>query len=264
MSKQKSLVKFQGKMDGISFYETKGGHFARMAKGPSRQRILTDPKFKRTRENLTEFTSLALARKLFRSSVRSVSNLTDGELHLRLSTVFRGMAKRSDGIRGQRPVAVSQNRDVLKNLELNTLYKFAAICPVRVTPAHPESRTSGSLAVQPFVPAEMITAQPTATHFRLVQLLSLMPDVVFRPESGKYESVDTFYDGLHEISFSDYVDVSSTQQVTLTLETSLGNAPPPGPNVSVMQGLGIIFYEQIGAIHYPLSQGNGMQLVDIF
>jgi hypothetical protein len=153
---------------------------------------------------------------------------------------------------------------VLKNLELNTHYKVAAICPVRVTPAHAENRASGSLVVQPFVPVEMITAQGTATHFRLVQLLGAMPDVVFRPESGKYESADTFYDGLNEISFSDYIDVTSTQQVTLTLETSLGNAPPPGPTVSVMQGLGIIFYEQIGTIHYPLSQGNGMQLVDIF
>jgi hypothetical protein len=97
MSKQSSLIKFTGKMDGISFYETKNGHFARRAKGPSKNRIMTDAKFQRTRENMTEFSSIALAGKLFRKPLQPVAALTDSNLRHRLSKLFRGVLKRSDG-----------------------------------------------------------------------------------------------------------------------------------------------------------------------
>ena len=55
MSKQKGLIKLEGNIGGISFYVSDGEYLARMANGPSKERIANDPAFKRTRENNKEF-----------------------------------------------------------------------------------------------------------------------------------------------------------------------------------------------------------------
>jgi hypothetical protein len=58
--------------------------------------------------------------------------------------------------------------------------------------------------------------------------------------------------------------LKSVQPVTITLEAALQGTPVVGANVSMIQGLGIMFFEQIGSVYYPLGQGNAMKLVDIF
>jgi hypothetical protein len=110
----------------------------------------------------------------------------------------------------------------------------------------------------------MIGAQPTATHFRFVHLIGTIPDVVYNVATLKHESADSFFDGLHQITFSDYVSLKSNEPVTLALEAVLQGVPQIGATVSVMQGLGIMFFEQIGSVYYPLRQGNAMKLVDVF
>src|SRR6187551_2063957 len=107
MSKQSSLITFTGKMNGISFYQNrKGDHLARKAKGPSKERILTDPNFARTRENLSEFTGLALSVASFTKVFASVKNMKDGQLRTRLVKILRSIAKRNQGIRGQRSIEI--------------------------------------------------------------------------------------------------------------------------------------------------------------
>ena len=73
MSKQKGLIKLEGNIGGISFYSSDGEHLARMANGPSKERISKDPAFKRTRENNMEFGASAKVSKAFRLALATVS-----------------------------------------------------------------------------------------------------------------------------------------------------------------------------------------------
>src|SRR6187549_3853749 len=102
MSKQSSLIKFTGKMGGISFYKRKdGSHMARQAGGVTKERIMTDPKFARTRENLSEFAGLNRAVSSFTQMLNVVKNYKDGTLRGRLSRILRSIIKQSEGLRGQ-------------------------------------------------------------------------------------------------------------------------------------------------------------------
>jgi hypothetical protein len=85
MSKQSSLVKFTGKMGGISFYKKDGEHVARMAGGPTRERILNDPRFARTRENMSEFSGMAQAAASLTRIFAPVKNLGDNKLFSQVS-----------------------------------------------------------------------------------------------------------------------------------------------------------------------------------
>jgi hypothetical protein len=67
MSKQVGLIKLKGNLGDVSFYQSEGDHLARMASGPSKERIMTDQAFQRTRENNAEFGGSAKAAKAFRT-----------------------------------------------------------------------------------------------------------------------------------------------------------------------------------------------------
>ena len=64
MAKQTSVITLNGKIGGLSFYKTKDGYFAREKGGVSRSRVMNDPKFARTRENIREFNENIRAVKL--------------------------------------------------------------------------------------------------------------------------------------------------------------------------------------------------------
>src|SRR5690554_3694840 len=85
MAKQTSIITLNGQIGGMSFYKTKDGYFAREKGGASKSRIMSDPKFARTRENIREFQDTAKAVKLLKDTLRpAIVKISDSRLHNRL------------------------------------------------------------------------------------------------------------------------------------------------------------------------------------
>jgi len=55
MAQQDSFLKLKGRIGDLTFYKTKNGHQVREKGGVTAQRIATDPKYQRTRENNADF-----------------------------------------------------------------------------------------------------------------------------------------------------------------------------------------------------------------
>ena len=70
MARQTGLVKFNGTLGGLTFYKSQDGYLVKEKGGVSGERIKTDPRFARTRENGDEFKIAAQSGKLLRDSVR--------------------------------------------------------------------------------------------------------------------------------------------------------------------------------------------------
>ena len=66
MATNESLIKLKGNIGGLSFYEGDGKNLVKMSNGPEKERIMTDPAYKRTRENMQEFGGAATVGKAFR------------------------------------------------------------------------------------------------------------------------------------------------------------------------------------------------------
>ena len=52
MAKQQSFLKVAGTLDGLTFYKSVDGHLVRTKGGVSKGRIMNDPAYIRTRENI--------------------------------------------------------------------------------------------------------------------------------------------------------------------------------------------------------------------
>ena len=63
MAKQTGVITLEGRVGRLSFYKTKDGYLAREKGGVSKSRILNDPRFARTRENMREFADNAKSSK---------------------------------------------------------------------------------------------------------------------------------------------------------------------------------------------------------
>jgi hypothetical protein len=258
MSKQFGLVKLDGRLGDVSFYSQNGVHRARLAKGIKKGRILTDPSFERTRENISEFQGLAMAVKSFGTSIQKVSNFKDRDRSTRLRKVFRTIMKRADALRGQRPVLISQNRDLLQGFELKSDVDLLSVfsSPIMTTNA---SRTSVKTDVSP--KRDQVTPPPGATHYRLVQLLAPIADTVYNAEVKTF-APSTELGGMSEVTYSDYIPVRAVADESISLETTL-DAPALADDVTVLLGLGIVFYEKTGSEYYSLAQNSAMKIVGV-
>ena len=167
MAKQTSIITLNGNVGGLSFYKTKDGHMAREKGGVSKDRIMNDPRYARTRENLKEFTENIRSVKMVQDTIRpAIIRIADPRLYQRL---VRQMMKvlRTDPVngRGQRVVAEG-DWNLLSGFELNANAILSGTLRTEYTIT--DTPTDWSCVIPAFLPADYLVIPQGATHFRLM------------------------------------------------------------------------------------------------
>lgn len=166
MAKQTSIITLNGKVGGLLFYKTKDGYFAREKGGIPKSRIMTDPKFARTRENIQEFTENAKSAKLFMDTARPATlRIADPKIYTRLVRVMMQILKTDPvNTRGERKVSEG-NWSLLQGFELNARASLSST--LRVEYAQINTATEWGVSIPPFLPADFLIVPEGATHFRV-------------------------------------------------------------------------------------------------
>lgn len=267
MSKQTSLIKLKGNIGGISFYKSKGMDLARIANGPSKERIATDSSYQRTRENNTEFGGSVMVGKALRIALAVVlqdksSSYTAG----RLTRIFKEVLNKSTGVRGQRDIRLSANKTMLEGFEFDEQNSFPGQFPVAFTVEPNAARNASVVTTASFLPNGLLKAPSGSTHFRLVSVLAVVSDYAYNTATGHYEPTDAALNQLNTVVYGEATAINATNPVTLTLNGVLPGAIPPvmTDTVSVVQCLGIEFFQRIGTVDYPLAAGRCLKIVKVF
>jgi len=263
MSKQKGIIKLEGNLGGISFYSSDGEHLARIANGPSKDRISKDPAFKRTRENNMEFGGSAKVSKSFRLSLGTVlKDMAGRYLTARLTKIFKIINLKATGTRGQRPIELSQYKDTLKNFDLDKNISLSSIFSAPYTLTSVPDRNEVTVVVPNFVPDDFINAPAGSTHFKLILLLGTVSDFQYNAGFSGYEAIDASQNSLSVVELSTIRPLGSTPS-TFNLTATLNGAPVLVPEVSGIVCLGIQFYQEVGGNYYPFAQDNAMKVIDV-
>ena len=118
MAKYKSLFNVEGTLGEVTFYKNKDGYYIRNKGVVSKNRILNDPAFARTRENLSEFGNTAKTGKQIRQAINSLLfDAKDSKVTSRLTKVL-SLVRNEDitSARGQRSVAIGLSTPTGKTL----------------------------------------------------------------------------------------------------------------------------------------------------
>lgn len=238
MAKLKSLIKLEGTMEDLTFYKGADGYFVRTKGGVSRNRILNDPAFARTRENGAEFGSIAGSGKLLRTALGPmVFKAKDSKLTSRLVKVM-GQIKNLDSVsvRGARNVAMGLSNPVsialLEGFDFNVKASYGTVLNAIVA-VH---TATGTLSFAAFNPFEQMRSPEGATHFSM--------------QAG-FLRID-FATGAHQLTQS-VKEVYPLSNATITPELTPESVP-------TMTGTGlhfilIEFFQEVNGLQYMLNNG---------
>lgn len=265
MSKQTGLIRLDGTIGGISFYKLDGEDLAKVANGPSKERIQSEPSFQRTRENNAEFGGSATAAKSMRLALASaLQTMADSRLTSRLTKLFKEINLKGTGTRGQRPIMVSANKTMLENLDFNIRTHFSSVFNAPFSFSNNAARLQGTVTVAAFLPSSFIAAPAGATHFRLLTAIGVVSDYVFNTTTLHYDATDPPLNTLSGITYGAITALNVTAPVNFSLVASLPGTPTMTLSVSVVQCFGIEFFQRVGTVDYLLAQGNAMKSVKLF
>lgn len=267
MARQKGHLKYVGTIGDVRHFKIKGveGYFAGMVGGPSGEQIHTAPEFERTRENMNEFGACAKAGKAVRSGLSQLmKQMADSQVTGRLTSIMKKInLEDMTEARGYRKIEISTQRQYIKGFEFNKNNSFGGIFNAPFTLTHTVDRESGELVVEAFNPFNLVKAPAGATHFRLLTSLSVVSDFEYSATTNTYDPMDVDLNEINDIQYSDFMDLYAPAPATTVTATLPGGAVPTA-NVTVLQCIGIEFYQQVGANYYLFSSGNCLKVMDAF
>ena len=127
-----------------------------------------------------------------------------------------------------------------------------------------EDLTEATLTVPAFNPVNFVNAPAGATHFRLISAISVISDFEFNSTSGIYEPIDPSLNEVSNVAYSNYIDLGAPVALPTTITSTLPGSPVLTADVSVLNCIGIEFYQQVGVNYYLFNSGNALKVQDIF
>lgn len=248
MARQKSIIKLDGTIGGITFYKSKDGYLAREKGGIPADRIRNDPAFQRTRENGSEFGRAGYSGKVLRNSIRALLlRASDFRMVSRLTQqMVKVIQMDAVNTRGQRNV-IDGEAELLQGFDFNINGKLGTtlFAPYQVT----LDRVSGDAMVdiEAFVPGTAIAAPGGTTHFKL---FSGAMEVDF--ENGSFVS---------KVSETEIYPWDGTEVPAVNMTNDL----TPASTHPLFYVLGVEFYQEVNGVKYPLKNGayNALQIVKV-
>jgi hypothetical protein len=265
MAKQTGIFKVQGSLGGVTFYKRNGQELMKTTAGPSKSKIANSPSFQRTRENNQEFAGAAAAAKALRMGlVINFDEMTDGTAIGRLLKACKEIVSKGAGQRGQRSFIPSGFKDSLLGFIFNQSVSFDGIFLAPYTSAVNAARNEVSFNIPDFNTGNFVKGPSGATHFRIINLISVLSEYDYNVTSGKYEPLDSANNSKNAFSASDYLPLGTNVGAVTSIVSTLSGAPALAATSVLVSCIGIEFYQNVGGIQYLLASNNAMKIKDVF
>ncbi|MCX7548102.1 hypothetical protein OS188_09070 [Xanthomarina sp. F1114] len=197
MAKQKGLIKIHGTLNGISYYPLGGQYISRIATGPSKERIQTDPAYAKVRANNLEFGMASRLSKAIRTGIlETAKEFQDSTMASRLTGVCYKIIKEGSGSPGKREASLTNNPKALKGFQLNQKQSFEQIYTAKPIVTSHKNRRIITLSIPKSSKIHLEKKPKTATHFQLIAALSLVSNYKCRPNQKSYRPVAPKHNGL--------------------------------------------------------------------
>jgi hypothetical protein len=238
MGKLTGIIKLKGTFDGLTFYKTADGYLVKTKSGVSKSRIMNDPAFVRTRENLSEFSLSVKSGKALRQAIAPLLHRAkDSKLSSRLFKVMNTIKNLDpSSARGKRQVRLGisspEGKLLLKGFDFNVHAPLSSVLHALYT----VDVATGVLSIPDFSPQEQLGFPEGATH---VSFCVGFVNLDF--ETGIFESC---YSPLEIVPLD-----TTISTLILTPE-----AVPSGTG-TLLYLLLIEFFQEVNGVQYSLRNG---------
>lgn len=246
MAKQTGIVRIRGTVGNLTFAQSPNGDEVRKRTTMDGERMKTDKRFKRTRENWSEFARAGKAAKNIRKAFAlHAKPLSDRLSYSRLVVQTMKVVK-SDPTsdRGQRQLQLGDFSNLL-GYEFNITQSLKATYTGEIEIAIDRAAGTADVSIPALVPDILIDEPKGATHFKFVAACSEL-------DWDEEKSVNDFTESAELILGEDELPPAA---LSLTL--------PAASTKTILVALGIWFYQEVNGKFYLLSDGsnNAMAIV---
>ncbi|MEI6755018.1 MAG: hypothetical protein WCK78_17870 [Paludibacter sp.] len=215
---------------------------------------------------MNEFAACARAGKSVRVGLSMLmKQMSDARLTGRLTAIMKkiNLEDQSEA-RGYRAILISTQSKYLLGLNFNKDFCFDSsfIAPLALT--NNEARNSSTLTVPAFNPAKSVIAPNGATHFRLINAVSVISDFAFNATTGVYEPIQPELNETSNVAYSAYLDLKTDIAAPTVLASALPGDPEMTDDVTVLNSVGIEFYQKAGNDYYLLNAGHALKIQSTF
>jgi hypothetical protein len=265
MPKQKGIIKLKGSMGGITFYKRNGQDLSRETNGPDKNKILHDPNFIRTRENNQEFGGAAMIGKAFRKGlVQDFDEMADTNATARITKLMKRVISNGAGVRGQRNFDPRVNGNLFMDFAFSESVSFDSVFVAPFSSVVNGGRDTVTITVPDFNTGNMVHAPSGATHFRIINLISILSAYQFNVTSKKYEPTDADSNMKNAFDASGYLALGGNVGAVTTIVSAITPTPPIESGSALISCIGIEFYQKVGAAYYLLASDNAMKIQMVY
>ena len=93
--------------------------------------------------------------------------------------------------------------------------------------------------------------------------MAVLSDFSYNPTTGSYEPDDMVNNELTNIAYSPYIPLNAPYAGS-TITATLPGAPVLAANASVVQCIGIEFFQEVNGNYYPFASGNCLKIEEVF
>lgn len=248
MAKANGILKIEGTVEGLTFYTKDGQTFVRKKGGVSKERIMNDPNYVRTRENGSEFGHSASSSKQLRMALGSlVFKAKDSKLSSRMLGVM-SKVKNLDtaSARGERKVSIglttNEGKQTLKNFDFNGNARLRSV----LYQTFELDTATGTISFTNLIPVEHIRVPQGATHFSMQNAVLIID----------------FDNDLSQLEMSPITNLPIN--ITPVSFVLTPNAFPTGNGTTFFM-LQISFYQEVNGVQYSLKneEYNVLNIIDV-
>lgn len=238
MAKNNGILKIEGTLQDLTFYKGQDGYLVKTKSSISRKRILHDPAFARTRENLKEFAESAGAGKMMRLAFNELlQQAKDNRVTSRLTQRMSKIQKLDTvHLRGQRTVAeglsTPEGKEMINNFNFNNRAPMESV----LLALYNVDNQNGDVSIPGFIPMINLSIPEGATH---VSMRSAFYAVDFT--TGRFSGSS---------SPTENLELNMTKTDILLSSSSV----PSGSGSSFVLLL-IEFFQMVNGVQYALRNG---------
>jgi hypothetical protein len=248
MALQHGIIPLTGTIGNLTFFLGEEGTYGARAKSTlNADRIASDPKFQRTRENGREFGRAGSSGKVVRDAFQGMIGGADKRMVSRLvRTMMRCIKADTISTRGERNV-IDGDLSLLNGFDFNVKGKLGTTMRAAFTTTVTRLTGVTSVTIPPFVPTSALSAPLGATHYKIVLGAA---EVDFATGTSIPVSVSSAF-----LPIDNNATTSLTLQASVTANTAQ----------TVLQALGIQFYQEVNGTKYALNSGSfdGVKIVTV-
>jgi hypothetical protein len=194
-----------------------------------------------------------------------MKQISDAHLTGRLTAIMKkiNLEDQSEA-RGYRAILISSQSKYLLGLNFNRNFGFDSSFIVPFFLTGNVDRNSSTLTVATFNSAKSVIAPSGATHFRLINAISVISDFAFNATTRIYEPIQPELNETSNVAYSTYLDLIVETAAPTVLTCALTGAPELNDDVTVLNSVGIEFYQKAGNGYYLLNAVHALKIQATF